>query len=163
MIFNYIKIAFRTLLKNKGYSFLNIFGLAIGITCASLIFLWVEDELNFNSNFENQDQVFLVPTNQSYEGKWRTFYSTPGPLAKAMKDEIPGIAKASRTSAANLMFTVGDNAINRIGRYVDTDFLDIFSLKYIEGNSETAFKNPEAIIITQRTMRKLKRKVLLNI
>ena len=155
MIFNYIKIAFRTLLKNKGYSFLNIFGLAIGITCASLIFLWVEDELNFNSNFENQDQVFLVPTNQSYAGKWRTFYSTPGPLAKAMKDEIPGIAKASRTSAANLMFTVGDNAINRIGRYVDTDFLDIFSLKYIEGNSETAFKNPEAIIITQRTAEEL--------
>jgi len=54
MIRNYIKIAFRTLLKNKGYSFLNIFGLAIGNTCASLIFLWVEDEVSFNSNFKKQ-------------------------------------------------------------------------------------------------------------
>ena len=63
MILNYIKIAFRSLLKNKGYSFLNIFGLAIGITCASLIFLWVEDELNFNS-FEKQDEVFIVPSNK---------------------------------------------------------------------------------------------------
>jgi hypothetical protein len=54
MILNYIKIAFRTLLKNKGYSFLNIFGLAIGITCASLIFLWVEDEVSFNADFKKQ-------------------------------------------------------------------------------------------------------------
>jgi hypothetical protein len=51
MIRNYIKIAFRTLLKNKVYSFLNIFGLAAGITCASLIFLWVKDEVSFNSTF----------------------------------------------------------------------------------------------------------------
>ena len=64
MILNYIKIAFRSLLKNKGYSFLNIFGLAIGITCASLIFLWVEDEMSFNDSFAKQDQVYYVSTHQ---------------------------------------------------------------------------------------------------
>ncbi len=54
MIRNYIKIALITLLKNKVYRFLNIFGLAIGITCSSLIFIWVEDEVSFNADFKKQ-------------------------------------------------------------------------------------------------------------
>ncbi|WP_108803942.1 ABC transporter permease [Aquimarina sp. Aq107] len=155
MIFNYIKIAFRSLLKNKGYSFLNIFGLAIGITCASLIFLWVEDELSFNTSFADQDQVYYIPTNQNYEGEWRTFYSTPGPLAQAMKDEVPGVIKATRSSSEERLFTVGDNAINKRGRYADADFLEIFNLKFIEGTRENAFNNPEAIILTLETAEQL--------
>ncbi|GGI56907.1 ABC transporter permease [Winogradskyella haliclonae] len=155
MIINYIKIALRSLLKNKGYSFLNIFGLAIGITCASLIFLWVEDEVSFNTNFPNQDQVFYVPTNQNYEGEWRTFYSTPGPLAQDMLDDIPGIEKATRSNLQEILFAFGDNSITRRGRYVDEDFLDIFSLKFIEGNRENAFANPEAIVLTQETSEQL--------
>jgi len=151
MILNYIKIAFRTLLKNKGYSFLNIFGLAISITCASLIFLWVEDELSFNESFEKQESVYIVPTNQNYEGEWRTFYSSPGPLAQDMKNDIPGILKATRSSQETRLLAIGDNSINRAGRYVDADFLDIFSLNFVEGNREDAFKNPEAILLTQET------------
>ncbi|WP_299314726.1 ABC transporter permease [uncultured Aquimarina sp.] len=155
MIFNYIKIAFRSLLKNKGYSFLNIFGLAMGITCASLIFLWVEDELSFNDSFVKQDQIYYIPTNQNYEGEWRTFYSTPGPLAQAMKDEIPGIIKATRSSSEERLFTVGDNAISIRGRYADADFLEIFDLKFIEGDRDNAFSNPEAIVITKETAEQL--------
>lgn len=75
MLKNYLKIAWRNLWKNKGYSALNIFGLAIGITCASLILLWVEDEVNFDSTFPKQDLVYYVPTNQQYEGDWRTFFN----------------------------------------------------------------------------------------
>jgi predicted permease len=155
MILNYIKIAFRTLLKNKGYSFLNIFGLAIGITCASLIFLWVEDEVSFNSDFEKQDQVYYVPTHQEYEGEWRTFNSTPGPLAEAMKTEIPGLIRASRTKQRDFLFAVDDNAINSSGRFVDADFIEIFSLSFLEGNPKDAFNNPEAIIITKETAEQL--------
>ncbi len=155
MILNYIKIAFRTLLKNKGYSFLNIFGLAIGITCASLIFLWVEDEVSFNSDFEKQDQLFFVPTHQEYEGEWRTFNSTPGPLAEALKTEIPGVVRATRTKQRDFLFAVDDNAINSSGRFVDADFIEIFSLSFIEGNAKEAFKNPEAIVITKETAEQL--------
>ncbi|WP_407557443.1 ABC transporter permease [Winogradskyella sp. 4-2091] len=151
MIFNYLKIAFRTLRKNKGYSLLNIFGLAIGITCASLIFLWVEDEVSFNSHFDKQDQVFYVPTHQEYEGEWRTFNSTPGPLAEAMKTEIPGVVRATRTKRMEILLADGDNSINSIGRYVDADFIDIFSLSFIEGHAKEAFKNPNAIVITKET------------
>ncbi|MFK5972574.1 MAG: ABC transporter permease [Flavobacteriaceae bacterium] len=151
MIKNYFKIAWRNLWKNKGYSSLNIFGLAIGITCASLILLWVEDEVNFNSVFEKQDLVYYVPTNQQYEGEWRTFYSTPGPLAKDMKDEIPEIVKSARTSGGSLLFTVGEKGVSRFGRYTNPDFLDMFSLNFLEGNMEDAFNRPDAIVLNQKT------------
>ncbi len=151
MLKNYFKIAFRNLWKNKGYSFLNVFGLVIGITCASLIFLWVEDEANFDNVFPKQDQVYQILVNSKFEGEWRTFGETPGPLSKDLKDEIPEIVKSARTSSGNLLFTIGDNAIKRRGSYVDTDFLDIFSLYFVEGNMESALKRPDAIVLTQKT------------
>jgi len=91
MLKNYLKAAFRNLQKNKGYSFLNIGGLAIGIACAALIFLWVEDELTFNHYFSNRDHLYKVKDRQSYDGTTFTFDATPGPFAAAIKTEIPGI------------------------------------------------------------------------
>ncbi len=150
MIKNYLKIAWRNLWKNKGYSALNIFGLAIGFTCASLIFLWVEDEINFDSVFPKQDQLYYVPTNHQFDGGWRTFYqSTPGPLAKAMKDEIPGIVGSARTTGESLLFTVDEKGLNKYGRFVDPDFLSMFSLNFIEGNTTNAFNDFDAIVISK--------------
>jgi len=152
MFKNYLKIAWRNLWKNKGYSALNIFGLAIGITCASLILLWVEDELSFDSTFPKQDFVYYVPTNQQFEGEWRTvFQSTPGPLAKAMKDEIPEVVRSARSLGADVLFEVGDNSINKYGRLADPDFLNIFSLTFIEGNIDIALEKPDAIVISEET------------
>tara|TARA_R110000796_G_scaffold88850_6_gene191973 strand:- start:38881 stop:41232 length:2352 start_codon:yes stop_codon:yes gene_type:complete len=151
MFKNHIKIAWRNLKKNKGYTFLNIFGLAIGITCASLILLWVEDEVNFDSVFPKQDLVYFLPTNQKYEGEWRTFNSTPMPLARDLKQEIPEIVRAVATSSQNLLFTEGENGINRQGRYAKADFFKIFSLQFLEGDSETAFDRPDAIVINRKT------------
>lgn len=152
MFKNYLKIAWRTLWKNKAYSALNIFGLAIGITCAAFILLWVEDELSFNSAFEKQEQIYYVPTNQKYEGEWRTFFqATPGPLAKVLKEEIPEIVGSARTKGDNLLFEVGENSINKYGRFVDPDFLDMFSLSFVEGNLENAFIDFDAIVISKET------------
>ncbi len=155
MILNYFKIALRNLWKNKGYSALNIFGLAIGITCASLIFLWVEDELDFDSFISDQEQVYYVPTNQLYEGEWRTFYSTPGALAKDLKAEIPEITQAARTWKSDLLFSVGDKAINSTGRYADPDLLNIFELSFMEGRAKDALQNLNSIILTQETAKQL--------
>ena len=152
MFRNYIKIAWRTLWRNKGYSALNIFGLAIGITCAILILLWVEDELSFDSVFPKKDQVYYVPTNQKFDGEWRTvFQATPGPLAKVMKEEIPGIVGSSRSLGADVLFEVGDNSINKFGRLADPDFLEIFSLSFVEGNLKNALEKPHGIVLSQET------------
>lgn len=151
MFKNYLKIACRNLLRNKGYSALNIFGLAIGITCASLILLWVEGEVNYDSVFPKQDLVYIVPTNQTFEGEVYTFYSTPGPLAKDLKDEIPEITKSSTTWGGEILLGEGETGINRYGRYVHSDFLDIFSLNFLEGEMKSALSRPDGIILTQET------------
>ena len=150
MFRNYLKIAIRNLWKNKGYSALNIFGLAIGITCASLILLWVEEEMSFDTVVANQELVYAVPTNQKYDGQLRTFFqATPGPLAAALKAEIPEITKAARFRNADFLFRVNNSSVISTGSYADADFLDMYDLKFIEGNPAEAFKTREGIVITK--------------
>ena len=156
MFKNYIKIAWRNLWKNKGYSLLNIFGLAIGITCAAMILLWVEDEVGFDKNFVKQNVVYYVPTNQQYDGEWRTFFqATPGPLAQVLKGEVPGIVDAARTKGEDLLFQVDEISINKQGRYADPDFLNMFSLSFVEGSIESAFEDVDAIVVSQKTAAQL--------
>src|SRR5881296_1076820 len=101
MFRNYLKTAFRNLWKNKTYSLLNILGLSVGISCAALIFLWVEDELTYNHSQKKRDLLYQVMENQTYDIKTFTFGATPGPLAAAVKEEIPGIRSTCRTSWRN--------------------------------------------------------------
>ncbi len=151
MIQNYLKIAWRNLLKHKGYSFLNIFGLAIGITCASLILLWVEDEVNFDESISDKELVFSIPTNQKYDGEWRTFTeATPGPLAAALKAEIPEITQSARKRDKKFLLSVGEKSINSEGSYADVDLFNIYGLKLIAGNSAESFKNKNSIVITEK-------------
>jgi len=155
MLKNYLKVAFRNLLKRKVFTSINIFGLAIGVACSALILLWIEDEINYDSVFPKQDQIYYVPTNQTFDGEIYTFYSTPGPLAKDLKDEIPEITHSATTFSGDILLNEGDNGINRTGRYVDPDFLEIFSLQFLEGNPENALNRPDAIVLTQRTANSL--------
>ena len=98
MFKNYFKSTIRNLWKNKGYSFLNIFGLAIGIACAGLIFLWVKDEVSYDKFNTKRDRLYYVRENQKYDAYTATFSSTPGVMAPAMQAEIPGIANTCRSS-----------------------------------------------------------------
>src|SRR6187399_1441294 len=98
MFKTYLKTTIGNLKNNKAYSFLNIFGLAIGIACAGLIFLWVENELNYDQFNTKKDILYYVRENQKYDTYTATFGSTPGVLAPAMQTEIPGIANTCRTT-----------------------------------------------------------------
>lgn len=156
MINTYIKSALRNLWKNKGFSFLNIFGLAIGITCAGFIFLWVEDELTFDDYYDNSENIYVVKNNQTYNGETYTFESTPGPLAAGIKADIPGIEKTSRASwEVSNLFTVGEKAIYEKGFYVDSSFVSIFGLKFIEGNAQNAFSQLYSLIISKSMAEKI--------
>src|SRR6185295_4658607 len=110
MFKTYFKTTIRNLWKSKGYSFLNIFGLAIGIACAGLIFLWVEDEVSYDNFNAKKDRLYYVRENQKYDTYTATFGSTPGLLAPAMQAEIPGIANTCRTLEGqnSFLFTIGD-------------------------------------------------------
>lgn len=156
MFKSYLKATLRNLWKNKTYSFLNIFGLAIGIVCAGVIFLWVEDEVNFDSTHVKRDRLYALQANWDYEGSIRTFSSTPGLAGPAVKAEIPGIANTCRVSdfAPSLLFNIGEKAVYATGRYADASLFDMFTLPFAEGNAKTAFKDLYTIVITQKTARK---------
>src|SRR5574340_664067 len=133
MLRNYLKTTFRNLWKNKGYSFLNIFGLAIGIACAALIFLWIENELTWNHYFSNRDNLYITKNQQTYDGTTFTFDATPGVLAQSMNAEIPGIKNTARSTWGNPeLFSLGDKAIYEAGNYVDSSFLKMFQLQFEE-------------------------------
>src|ERR1700744_1694425 len=120
MLRSFIRTAFRSLQKNKAFSFLNIFGLAIGIACASLIFLWVEDEGNFDSVNTKKDNLYFVMENQKYDTYVFTEGSTPGLMGPAIKAELPGVANICRMTEGNtsLLFAKGDKSFFASGRYV---------------------------------------------
>jgi putative ABC transport system permease protein len=155
MIKNYFKTAWRNLLKNKGYSILNIFGLAIGIACAGFIFLWVEDEINFDSNNVNKDRIYLVKTSDKLDNGVFTHSSTPGPLAPALQATIPGIERTCRaTEQSSALFTIGDKSLKAVGEYVEPSFFNMFTLPFIQGNAANAFSELHTIVITQKTAKK---------
>ncbi|HEX8378242.1 MAG TPA: ABC transporter permease [Pedobacter sp.] len=146
----------RSLWKNKGYSALNIFGLAIGIAAAGLIFLWVEDEVNFDTVHQQKDKIYYVLTNQKYEASTFTHGSTPGVLAPAMQQEIPGIANTCRSTEGNtqLLFNVGEKPMYAAGIYVEPSLFDIFTLPFVQGNKESAFKHLYSLVITEKAAKK---------
>ncbi|HTB24168.1 MAG TPA: ABC transporter permease, partial [Puia sp.] len=155
MIFNFFKTTIRNLRKNSTYSFLNIFGLAIGIACAGLIFLWVEDELKFDQYNTKKDHLYFVMETQKYETYTATFGSTPGVLAPAMQTEIPGIANTCRASEdlTSSLFTIGDKSLYASGRFAEASLFAMFTLPFVEGNAKTALEQLHSVVITQKTAR----------
>jgi len=150
MLKNYFKTAWRNIWKNKGYSFLNIFGLAIGITCTAFILLWVEDETTFNNNFSKKNYLYRVMENQTDGNKIVTGSSTPGPMAQAVKAEIPGIKNAGRLSwAMDELFQFNDKSIKEQGGYVDPAVLTMFALPFIKGDAVTALNDLHSVVLSE--------------
>ena len=151
MLRNYFKTFFRNIWKTRGYSFLNIGGLAIGIACASLIFLWVEDELTYNHYFGNREHLFKVKDSQTYDGNTFVFDATPGPFAAAIRAEIPGIERSARTSWGNkALFSLDDKSIYENGLYADSSFTRMFQLDFVRGNPGKPFSQLNSMVISQK-------------
>ncbi len=156
MFKNYFKTTLHNLWKNKTYSFLNIFGLAIGIACAALIFLWVEDELNWDNFNTKKDRLYYLRENQKYDTYTATFSSTPGVMAPVMQAEIPGIANTCRTSEGDMsfLFNIGDKSVYASGKYAEPSLFSMFTLPFVQGNAKTAFTQLYSLVITEKTAKK---------
>ena len=150
MFKNYFKIAWRNLWKNKGLSFINISGLAIGMAFAVLIGLWVQYETSFDSFHKNRDRIALVQKHTLFNDNKNTQESTPLPLYDELKNNYPEVKRATRlTWNDNHSLVTGNNKFNKKGRYVDPDFLEMFSFPLIKGNATTALTDPSSIILTE--------------
>ena len=99
MLTNYLKVAVRNLLRQKGFSFINIFGLALGISCTALIGMWVSDELSYDRFHHDYERIYRI-TATLPEMKVHAAVS-PSPLAMAVKDEMPEVVEAVRISSQN--------------------------------------------------------------
>ena len=156
MITNYFKTTIRNLWKNKTYSFLNIFGLAIGIACASLIFLWVENELNWDNNNAKKSQLYQLEVNMTLDGNNFTMGSTPRPMGKAMQAEIPGIVNTARVSDDDrrLLFYVEDKALYAKGRFADPSLFSMFSFDFVQGDPKNPLPQLYSLVLTNSAVKK---------
>lgn len=154
MFISYCKLVFRNLVRNKTYGALNILGLAIGIACAGLIFLWVEDELTFDSGFEKRNELYWVREHNTYNGVIRTLDATPALLAPAAKNEIAGIANSCRKANGRFLFGLGEKRIFETGFFVDSSFFSMFGFRFIQGQPATAFNELYSVVITENMARR---------
>jgi ABC-type antimicrobial peptide transport system permease subunit len=153
MIKNYFKIAWRNLIKNKGTSLINIGGLAVGMAVATLIGLWIWDELSFDKYNKNYETIAQLARKQTTNGE--VFISEksnhfPIPLAHELRDKFPGYFKhlALATESDEQMISVDENRFARQGMYVEPTFLNIFSFHMLAGSGK-GFSDPNSILINK--------------
>ncbi len=154
MIRNYFKILFRTIKRSPVYSLLNVAGLAIGMTCVFLILLWVKDEWSYDRHFKNAENLYRVVQNQNYDTDPNPLELTPEPLAPALKKEYPEIIRSSRYSSFEITLQKDNEPFNEVFAFVDPDFLEMFSIQFVQGDIRTALNGPFNIVITEEMAKK---------
>jgi putative ABC transport system permease protein len=151
---NYLKVALRKIRRQKGHSFINIAGLAAGMACAILIFLWVDDELGFDRFHAKADRIYRVVTEQRDVGAFDYYAVTPRALGRTLKEEVPEVVRASRFQSGGIRFNHDGLAVAESGAFVDPDFLQMFSFPLLHGDPNSALKEPLSIVITESLARK---------
>lgn len=152
MLKNYIKIAWRNLIKNKVYSSINIVGLAVGMAVAVLISLWIWDELSFNKQFKNYGRIVRVYENSTHSGVTNTFNSMPIPLANELRTKYNNDFKrvALCSWEYDNILAYGEKKLSIKGMYAQPDFPAIATLTMLKGNWHS-IDDPTSIIISQST------------
>jgi predicted permease len=151
MLKNYIRVAWRSLLRSKAFSFINIFGLALGIAASLLIVLWVNDEQRVDKFHANRDRLFLMYENETIDGKIYSGYWTPGLLAQELKKKIPDVQYATDMMTHDRTnFEAGDKRLKENGMDADSDFFKMFSYPLLAGDPATALNTPASIAISDK-------------
>ncbi|HSC54513.1 MAG TPA: ABC transporter permease [Phnomibacter sp.] len=150
MIKNYFKIAWRNLLKSKGYSAINIGGLAVGMAVAMMIGLWIWDELSFHKYHKNYDRIAQVMQHQTYNGLIGTQTANPAVMANEIRTKYGSDFKYVLQSSWNNHHTlsIGDKKIYKSGSYWEPGVVDMLSLRILKG-SAAGFNDPHSIIISE--------------
>jgi putative ABC transport system permease protein len=156
MFRNYLKTAWRNILKNKGYSTLNVVGLAIGMGVALLIGLWVYNEYAYDRFLPDGDRLYQVRRNFNSNGDTLNFTSTSLRLASALRDEVPEIEYVAESNyGGSHALKVGDKKLLLSGNTIGSDFLQMFQFPLLQGQSAVALKDPYSIVVTEATAKAL--------
>ena len=165
MIKNYLKIAWRNLKKNKVFSFINVFGLAIGLTCCMLIALYLHNELSYDSYHRNASSIYQLGTTFVKEGKEDRTANTPAPMARAMQMDFPEIEKGTRLlkmfadDRTLFQYTEPGGSVRSFfetkGFVADSTFFQVLTYKFKEGDPATALMNPNSVVLNEVTANKI--------
>ncbi|MGZ3778709.1 MAG: ABC transporter permease, partial [Mucilaginibacter sp.] len=156
MIRNYIKTAVRSLLKNKGFTAINIFGLALGLTACLLIVLYVVDELSFDRYNTKSDRIYRANEDLKLGNNNVQYAVCMAPLAQTLKSEFPEVEDATRLkNGGGFHVKKGNENILEYGNvFADQNVFNVFTLPMIHGDPATALKNPNRVVITESTAKR---------
>jgi putative ABC transport system permease protein len=155
MLKNYFKIGLRSIKRNKGYSFINIFGLAVGMASCILVFLWIQDELSYDLFHNKADRLFRVDQVYTSPGGEANYIRlTPPALLDSLRENFPGLKNGTRYLYREWKLKTGDTTLNEIGAVVDASFLDMFTFTLVNGDPKQALSGPDSILLTENTAKK---------
>ena len=151
MFSNYLKIAVRNLLKNKGFSFINILGLSVGMASAILILLWINHEMSYDQFHEKKDRIYEAWNKDTFSGKLQCWNTTPKIFARTVERDFPEVEMATRVNwPSNFLFTIGEKKLTVSGNIVDSNFLNVFSFPLVKGDPNTVLKDMYSIVLTEK-------------
>src|ERR1035438_342225 len=154
-----LKIAWRSLIKDKQFTFLNIIGLSAGLACALLIFLWVNDEISFDKMFANDNRLYEVMELRTGEGQTSVSDETAGLVSGVLIHQVPEIEYACPLAPANWFpkytLSANDKNIKASGQYAGKDYFNIFSIKLLDGDKNTVLATRNSMVISDALAEKL--------
>jgi putative ABC transport system permease protein len=153
MIKNYLKVAWRNLVRNKAHTFINMAGLAVGLACSLFILLWIQSEKGIDAFHKNGRNLYAVYQRQYFDNKVVGQYFNPGLLPAELKKNIPEIEYATAASFGfddYHTFKVGDKILKINGAAADSDFFKMFSYSLLQGNAQTALNNVSGISVSKK-------------
>ncbi|MDB5134116.1 MAG: transporter permease [Mucilaginibacter sp.] len=159
MIKNYLKIAWRNLVKNKVHTFINVAGLSVGMAVAMLIGLWIWDELSFNKYFKSYDRIVQVMQHQTFNGEVGTQTAMPIPLGTQLRQDYTGDSKDFKyvvlsTWTGDHILAHGDKKLTKSGNYMQAEAPDLLTLKMLKGTRK-GLSDPTSILLSQSTAKAL--------
>jgi putative ABC transport system permease protein len=157
MFRNYLKTAFRNLIRHKGFSFINLLGLTVGLSTFLFIILWIKDEVTYDRFNKDIDRIYEVFENQTYSAnKIYTFAATPGPLAEGLQSDFPEVESITRSNwGGRNLFNYKDQGFYADGRYADSTLLTIFTFRWLEGNPDNPMPDQSSAVICSSLAKKL--------
>ncbi|MDB5136048.1 MAG: FtsX-like permease family protein [Mucilaginibacter sp.] len=151
MFRNYLRIAWRNIIKNKAHSFINISGLAVGIACSLLILLWVQNELDMDAWHKNGPRIYAVYQRSHVDHKDQAGYGTPAHMADEMKKVIPDVLYATQLDWGDQnTFQVGEKILKLNGFFAGADYFKMFDSPLLQGSAQAALSTPASIAISHK-------------
>ena len=153
MIRSYITVAVRNIIRHRLYAFINVFGLAVGLGCCILVLLFVQREYAFNQHHENGDRLYRV-LRQSTRSEFEMTPGTSGALGQALTDEFPGVETTVRVWSMPVWTLANEKVFEQRIALVDPNYFEVFSFDLIQGNRESALREPNGIVIDESMARR---------